>query len=268
MTDQPLSTLRDIARELGIPESTVRYYRDAFNSHIATVGTGRRRRYPPEAVAVLRSIKRGYGSGKSREEIEAELSGVHVQQSGKGRPRARGSSREADAQELLSTILDGERERREAMWQMAREIVRLGQAVERQQEVLGEIAEQLTRQADRALPAGSAPREGAAETAPASEPAARQPPDARPVAPAAPSGSAQPPHAGEDLARQLAGLEEELTRERDLVERLRKSKLEIERRAASAEARLDEGDDDEPRDRRSLFGRFLGRRSEANQEDG
>ena len=48
MSDTQLYTIREIAQELDLPESTVRYYRDAFPEHIATVGTGRRRRYPGE----------------------------------------------------------------------------------------------------------------------------------------------------------------------------------------------------------------------------
>jgi DNA-binding transcriptional MerR regulator len=66
MSDEPLLTLRQVADELGVPESTVRYYRDAFLDHIPSVGTGRRRRYPPPAVAVLRSIAEGYAAGRSR----------------------------------------------------------------------------------------------------------------------------------------------------------------------------------------------------------
>ena len=63
MPDEPLFTLRELADQLSLPESTVRYYRDAFLDHIPSVGTGRRRRYPPAALAVLRSIAKGYGAG-------------------------------------------------------------------------------------------------------------------------------------------------------------------------------------------------------------
>jgi hypothetical protein len=41
------------------------------------------------------------------------------------------------------------------------------------------------------------------------------------------------------LTRELASLREELERERELVERLRRGKLEIERRATAAEAELE-----------------------------
>lgn len=267
MTDTPLYTLRDIARDLGIPESTVRYYRDAFATHIATVGRGRRRRYPQEAIEVLRAIKRGYGAGKSREEIEAELSGAHVQQPPKARPRARGATVQSPAEDVLSAILDGERERREALWQMAREIVRLGEVVERQQVVLGEIADRLAVNADRALTAGA---NGAAlsdqpEGAPGVAEEVPEPDPAKPVA--ATVADVSPPERPDtsdapDLTEQLDALRAELQRERGLVERLRRSKLEIERRAAAAEARLDDENPEEDRGgSRSLLGRFLGRRA-------
>ncbi len=230
MSDAPLLTLRDIARELRLPESTVRYYRDAFAAHIATVGTGRRRRYPAEAVAVLRSIAEGYGAGKTREEIEFELGGPVQQASAGGAGRAHVPAHRLETDEVLATILDGERERREAMWQMARELVRLGEAVERQQGVLGGIAEQLTHPANRTLPAAGStadPVRGQADTA--------------------------------AVTKEVQALREELANERELVERLRKSKLEIERRAAEAEARLaEEGRGPRPR-RPSVLGRLLSR---------
>jgi DNA-binding transcriptional MerR regulator len=211
MSDAPLYNLREMARVLDLPESTVRYYRDAFAEHIATVGTGRRRRYPEDALATLRSIADGYAKGRTREEIDAELFGGPTPT--RTRPPARMSALQSE--ELLATVLDGERERREAMWQMARELVRLGEAVERQHLMLGDFAEQLTKQVSRTLPAG----------------------ESAPVA-------------------QLATLQRELTAERELVERLRKSRLAIERRAAEAEARLEEAP---PTRSRSVLGRLLSR---------
>ena len=75
MPDEPLLTLRQVADKLDLPESTVRYYRDAFLDHIPSIGTGRRRRYPPAAVAVLRSVAEGYANGRSRDAILGTLDG-------------------------------------------------------------------------------------------------------------------------------------------------------------------------------------------------
>lgn len=51
-----LFTIQRISKELGVPESTLRYWRDRHEEYIPTQGTGRQRRYPGEAVAVFRRI--------------------------------------------------------------------------------------------------------------------------------------------------------------------------------------------------------------------
>jgi DNA-binding transcriptional MerR regulator len=51
-----LFTIQQIGKELGVPESTLRYWRDRHEEYIPTQGTGRQRRYPIEAVAVFRRI--------------------------------------------------------------------------------------------------------------------------------------------------------------------------------------------------------------------
>jgi DNA-binding transcriptional MerR regulator len=250
-----MRTCDEIAQELDLPESTVRYYRDAFPEHIATVGTGRRRRYPGEAIAVLRSIAGGYAKGQSRDEIEAELFGGPPPM--RARPKPRAAPQETD--ELLATILDGERERREAMWQIAREIVRLGEAIERQQVVLGEITEQLTAQANRTLPPGSPQDEDAAPDE------AQVPAGTAETAAELDTGPAPPPSNSMDqLEQELRALQEELANERELVERLRRSKLDIERRAAEAESRLGDRRGSGEGGPRSMFSRLLSREEEGD----
>lgn len=217
MSTAPPYTLRAIARTLDLPESTVRYYRDQFEPYLPAEGRGRRRRYGEEALRRLRLIAEGFAEGRRREEIEVSL----AQETGVApRPTAltvHGSRRVSDggaARELLSIVLDGERERREVMWQMAREIVRLGEAIERQQVVLGAIARRIDERADRTLPSS---------------------PDIEILDPTAQPGGLE--HGAH--ARELDTLREELAREREIVDRLRRSKLEIERRAAEAEAALE-----------------------------
>jgi DNA-binding transcriptional MerR regulator len=225
MIEQSLYSVSDMARQLGVPESTVRYYRDVYGQHIPSVGTGRRRLYPPQALAVLRHITRSYAAGLKREQIEQELSAEE------GRPQSTGTNVDGppsgipqDYRELVAALLEGEVERRELLWQMVREVSRFGQALEQQHFVLSELVEQLVQRADRQLAAVN-PRGATAETGHTT------------------ATSSIPATGSRQEFAQLRGddeLRRALANEQELVERLRRSKLELERRTASAEAELEE----------------------------
>ena len=214
MTTEPAHyTLRDLARQLDVPESTVCYYRDIYGAYLPTVGTGRRRLYPPLALDMLSVIADGYARDLSREQIETALSDVLADGGNAAPVPVQVDQRPAYPlahADLLATVLDGERERREVMWQLAKEIVRLGEAIERQHHILSEVARRMDDPPRPSLPAASAGSRGDGDYA-----ATRQ-----------------------KLDHEMDALREELERERDLVERLRRSKLAIEHRAADAEAQL------------------------------
>ena len=237
MTDETLLTLRQLAEQLSLPESTVRYYRDAFLDHIPSVGIGRRRRYPPLAADVLRVIASSYAAGQSRAEIVAAFhaDGRTPVTMRAGKAHAR-SVDDVSNLDLLAAILDGEREQRDALWQMAKEIVRLTGILEGQDAVLTEIADRAGVAVEgRALPGGS--------RAALSAPAAAAEPPAVPAAsvpssrssPSSPSFLSFPSPSG-DMDR----LRAELEAERELVERLREAKKQLEHRATDAEAELEE----------------------------
>ncbi len=68
-------SLREIARRLDIPPSTVVYYKDRFERFIPHAGgPGRRKTYPPEALELFREIRAMYDSNWTAEQIEADLS--------------------------------------------------------------------------------------------------------------------------------------------------------------------------------------------------
>ncbi|HOX27788.1 MAG TPA: MerR family transcriptional regulator [bacterium] len=52
-----LLTLKDIAKQLDVPESSVRKYRELFSAFIPSIGSGRARRYRSEAVEILQEIR-------------------------------------------------------------------------------------------------------------------------------------------------------------------------------------------------------------------
>ena len=66
-------TIISIAKELSLPESTVRFYRDKFLEFIPFEGEGRKRRYRPEALEVLRFIATSLRSGKTSKKTAEEL---------------------------------------------------------------------------------------------------------------------------------------------------------------------------------------------------
>jgi DNA-binding transcriptional MerR regulator len=260
MTDSRLYTIRDVARELGLPESTVRYYRNAFAAFLPSVGTGRRRRYPAEAIPLLRLVAEGYAQNRPRIEIEQALGETGASQAA-SRPAvpvlARGFGGDG-RDEMLATILDGERDRREVMWQVARELVRLGEAIERQQALLTKLAETATSPSRSLAPAAVADAVGAAEGGEAETGTVAL--GVAPVASAVPAESV--PSAVSAAQLELDRLRQELARERELVERLRRSKLDIERRAAEAEARLGQGS--LATGRRGFLGKLLAREDDAH----
>jgi len=248
MPDDILLTLRELAVRLSLPESTVRYYRDGFLDHIPAIGTGRRRRYPPQAAAVLGTIARCYAAGQSRAEILAQFHadgrtpahGVHAERTA----TARGVDEVANV-DLLAAILDGEREQRDALWQMAKEIVRLTGILESQDTVLTEIADRAGVTVEgRTLGAGTR-RVLAAPAATLATPAA--PITVAPVSALSPLPSPPPP------AGDMDRLRAELEAERGLVERLREAKKQLEHRATGAEAELEES-----RRRPSVLRRLFG----------
>jgi len=251
MPDETLFTLRQLADELKLPESTVRYYRDAFLDLIPSVGTGRRRRYPVTAVAVLRSIARSYATGLSRTEIISAVhsSGPapHAALLSADKPVRSVPLEEVTNLDLLAAILDGEREQRDALWQMAKEIVRLTDVLEGQDSVLNEIADRagvIVSNSPRI--SRSEPEVPAIAAAPAAAPSAES------------DGTLRASRGGAD-APDIDRLRAELETERALVERLRESKLDLEHRAADAEAALD----DRSRQRRpSVIRRLLGNESD------
>jgi transposase-like protein len=68
-----LLSIRDISQQLGIPQSTLRYYRDIFMEYLPSCGAGKKRRFFKEAVEVFAVIAKGMQQNKPATEINAEL---------------------------------------------------------------------------------------------------------------------------------------------------------------------------------------------------
>ena len=72
--DKQLLTMAQIAKQLNLAEYTARFYRDRFEDFIPSVGEGRKKRYKPETIEVLRFIAEGYKRNLTAMDIKDGLS--------------------------------------------------------------------------------------------------------------------------------------------------------------------------------------------------
>lgn len=68
-----LLSIKEISQELGIPQSTLRYYRDSFLAYLPAAGEGKKKRFYPEAIEVFQAIATGMHHNKSADDIMDDL---------------------------------------------------------------------------------------------------------------------------------------------------------------------------------------------------
>ncbi|HSG81971.1 MAG TPA: MerR family transcriptional regulator [Gemmatimonadota bacterium] len=217
-------SIREIARRTGVPESTLRYYRSLFPDHIPTIGAGRNRRHPEEAVNVFQLIAGMFANGESRGTVRRQLEGgpadYEPQAIRRGGEPNDGVARRyeiavahpqlpsREIEDLLTALLLRDRE----LAAMHRELL----------EMVGQLLHALGRLA------------GARPGLWADRPEVAIPPPPRPAEPAESREPAEPESPVDDRL-EVERLRETLTRERETVERLRHARLELERRLAKLE---------------------------------
>jgi len=69
-----LYTITEVARILKIPVSTASYYRDRHNDFMSSTGSGRKKKYKPEALEALKLIVKLASNNTSTDDIEEALS--------------------------------------------------------------------------------------------------------------------------------------------------------------------------------------------------
>jgi len=140
-----LLTLAEIARRLGLPESTVRYYRNRFRDYVPAVGEGKTRRYRPEALDVLRFVADSIRAGVPAEDIEAALRerfAINVEpqrQATTQQPQGAAILRELVADALADVVREAVAERTAALEEELRQL----------REELAATREELARQAEQ-----------------------------------------------------------------------------------------------------------------------
>jgi len=86
-----LLTLREIARRLDVPPSSIAYYKDRFARFLpAGEGRGRRLRYPVHVLDIFREIRSMYTRNVAAEQIEKRLEELTAMLSAQGGPGAQG----------------------------------------------------------------------------------------------------------------------------------------------------------------------------------
>lgn len=68
-----LLSIKDISQELGIPQSTLRYYRDLFMDYLPSNGEGKKKRFYPEAIQVFKVISQSMHKNKGYDDILQDL---------------------------------------------------------------------------------------------------------------------------------------------------------------------------------------------------
>lgn len=210
-------SIREIARRIDIPESTLRYYRNVFTPYIPTIGAGRSRRHPEEAIEVFTAIARFFAAGESRETIRARLESARPDQAGQlqwsevSRPSSGQLRLEISDMEAVERVEAGGRLR-------TREVEHLITAMMVRDRELTEMHRDLLQIVSRLIQALEA---RAVLVQPPPSPASSSPP------------AAFAPEAGSN--EKLQELRQSLEGERETVERLRVAKLELERRLTKLE---------------------------------
>nr|WP_284710854.1 MerR family transcriptional regulator [Desulfovibrio aminophilus] len=106
--------MREVGRRLGIPPSTIVYYKDRFSRFIPSAGgPGRRRRYPSESLELFRRIREMFENNWSVEQIERELAACRGEVLDAGAPEAgdaagEGSARIAALLTKMSDVLENQ----------------------------------------------------------------------------------------------------------------------------------------------------------------
>lgn len=99
-------SLREVARRLNIPPSTVVYYKDRFAGFIPSEGgEGRNRRYPVDVLDVFKRIREMFNNNWTVEQIEEELSGMRNAAGHVDAQAAQASGRSADDGRDVSKLL-------------------------------------------------------------------------------------------------------------------------------------------------------------------
>jgi len=132
-----LLTIKEIARRLGLAESTARYFRDKWPEFMPAVQHGRRTLYRPEALKVFKIIAEETQKRRSAEEIAERLSPLFAVNIESKRSNAEENAAEQQQHNYSLTIYE------QQIYSLLEIIKERDQAVQRRDELMLYLVKQL-----------------------------------------------------------------------------------------------------------------------------
>ncbi len=98
--EKPLLTLTEVANRTKISMPTLQRYKKLYQDRIPSVGEGRKQRYPEEALAVFRQLKKENIKRRGRPRKNAKAAPAAPK--AKGRPAKKAAAKKSSGDELLT----------------------------------------------------------------------------------------------------------------------------------------------------------------------
>jgi len=144
-----LYTIKEIAQQLDLPESTLRKYRDAYIDYIPFVGSGRNKKYESEAVGVFRLIRECREERRlSWEDTEEEIGKGYSMNSQAQRAEKRAVIEAEDAvnlvdrlEEILKQLKKGSERQEFMMTALASELMRFSGTLDKVKDMAKDVSE-------------------------------------------------------------------------------------------------------------------------------
>ncbi len=77
MPEKKLLSVAEIARRINVPESTVHYWKNRFARHLPSKGSGRQKRFKPQAVEIFMAISTMLKEGSTVGDVMERLQGEY-----------------------------------------------------------------------------------------------------------------------------------------------------------------------------------------------
>ncbi len=123
-------SIAEMAQELNLPESTVRYYRDRFKNYVPAVKKGGRKVYDDQALEALRIIAENLRKGETAATAEEQLSLIFSQTIDSKEIAAAGQQQPGFSREDWQKELESRQQLVDSMKELNKSILSLTEKIE------------------------------------------------------------------------------------------------------------------------------------------